>query len=85
MHRLIVEVAGREAVEALPMIRHEALLARAIACAVQEVEALGHRAVGVRVASPALGEATRLVLALRDVSPELTEEELVLLLDLLPL
>lgn len=86
MHRLVVEVEGCPVGDTvLPVIRPEPLLADAIVSAVRDVEGHGYKVTGVRTARWELCEATRLVLDLRAVSAQLSEEELVLLLDLLPL
>ena len=69
----------------LPAIRPEPLLADAIVSAIRDFEGHGYKVTGVRTARWELCEATRLVLDLRAVSAQLSEEELVLLLDLLPL
>lgn len=69
----------------LPAIRPEPLLADAIASAVRDFEGHGYKVTGVHTARWELCEATRLVLDLRAIAAHLSEEELALLLDLLPL
>ena len=69
----------------LPAVRPEPLLADAIVSAVRDFEGHGYKVTGVRTARWELCEATRLVLDLREVCAYLSEEELALLLDLLPL
>lgn len=69
----------------LPAVRPEPLLADAIVSAVRDFEGHGYKVIGVRTARWELCEATRLVLGLRAVAAHLSEEELAVLLDLLPL
>lgn len=86
VHRLVVEVEGCPLGNSwLPVTRPEPILADAIVSAVRHVEGHGYKVTGIRTARWELCEATRLVLGLRAVAPRLSEEELVLLLDLLPL
>lgn len=86
MHRLVVEVARCPMGDSwVPAVRPESLLADAIVSAIRDFESHGYKVTGVRAARWELSEATRLVLDLRAVSAHLTEEELALLLDLLPL
>jgi hypothetical protein len=86
MHRLVVEVEECSiGLSWLLVIRPEPILADAIVCAVREVEGHGYKVTGIRTVRWELREATRLVLGLRALAPHLSEEELALLLDLLPL
>jgi len=86
MHRLVVEVEGCPmGYTWLPAIRPEPLLADAIVSAIRDFEGHGYKVTGIRTTRWELCEATRLVLDLRAVSAHLSEEELALLLDLLPL
>ena len=86
MHRLVIEVARCPMGDSLlPTIRPEPLLADAIVSAIMDFESHGYKVTGVRAERWELCEATRLVLDLRAVSAHLTEEELAMLLDLLPL
>jgi hypothetical protein len=86
MHGLFVEVVRCPmGYSWLPAIRSEPLLAEAIVSAIRDFEDHGYKVTGVRTARRELCEATRLVLDLRSVCAQLSEEELALLLDLLPL
>lgn len=86
MHRLVVEVDGRSCGFTLMwVLRAEPALAAAVVSAVLAVEGHGYRVVGVRTARAELGEATAHVLGLRALAGRLSEEEMALLLDLLPL
>jgi hypothetical protein len=86
MHRLVVEVEGCPTGDScFPTIRPESLLADAIVSAIRDFEGHGYKVTGVRAARWELCEATRLILDLRAVRAHLSEEELALLLDLLPL
>ncbi|WP_117215005.1 hypothetical protein [Allorhizocola rhizosphaerae] len=87
MHRLVVlfdespGVTGR-----LEQRRAEPLLAEAVVCAVREADARGHRVIGViDRRGERVVQAADLIVRLRGVARDLSEEELVLLLELLPL
>jgi hypothetical protein len=85
VHHVIVEVGGRPGGTLwVPVISTEPTLVRAIVSTVREVEARGHRVIGVNPDQHDLLEAADLVLRLRMLAEQLSEEELVLLLDLLP-
>jgi hypothetical protein len=65
--------------------RAEPMLAEAVVCAVREADARGHRVIGVMDRRERVVQAADLIVRLRGVARELSEEELVVLLELLPL
>ncbi|HEX6684479.1 MAG TPA: hypothetical protein VF062_16875 [Candidatus Limnocylindrales bacterium] len=86
MHRLVVEVDGRSiGFTWMWVLRAESTLAAAVVSAVRDVEGHGYKVVGVRTGRTEMGEAAGHVLGLRALAGRLSEEEMAMLLDLLPL
>lgn len=86
MHRLVVLVeAGPGVAGRCELIRREPTLAAAVVAAVRQAEAQGARVAGVLGNRDEVLVAADLVVRLRRVARQLSEEDLFLLLELLPL
>lgn len=86
MHRLVVLLdGGRGSPGRLEMIRAEPTLVAAVVGAVRDVEAAGQHVIGISTDQQDALVAADLIVQLRGVARCLSEEELAVLLDLLPL
>lgn len=86
MHRVVVLVdGGRHAVTRLEVTRQEATLVNAVVAAVRAADAGGQPVIRVLDDRDEVLVAADLVVRLRRIADRLSEEELALLLDLLPL
>ena len=84
-HNLVLLLDGEEGVRRAELVREEPCLATAVVCAVRDVEASGSRVQSVLQPQAGAAAAADLVLRLRRISPGLSEEEMAVLLEMLPL
>jgi hypothetical protein len=87
MHRVTVLVKHRASAAQIDVVRSEPAFAEAVVEAVREAELTGAKAARVFAQGQRreVIEAADLVLRLRALAPKLAEEELLILLELLPI